>query len=82
MRVGYYGNCIPAHSHSYVMVLTTDLHRESKKQDTKLLAITSLTIIRFSKFFSVDDSAVNLQQNHRLNIPQHFKRVATLPCEI
>ena len=27
------------------------LHRESKKQDTKLLAITSLTIIRFSKFF-------------------------------
>ena len=33
-----------------------------KKQDTKLLAITSLTIIRFSKFFSVADSAVNLQQ--------------------
>ena len=29
----------------------TDLHRESKKQDTKLLAITSLNIIRFSKFF-------------------------------
>ena len=28
-----------------------DLHRESKKQDTKLLAITSLTIIRFSNFF-------------------------------
>ena len=28
-----------------------ELHRESKKQDTKLLAITSLTIIRFSKFF-------------------------------
>jgi len=27
------------------------LHRESKKQDTKLLAITSLTIIRFSNFF-------------------------------
>ena len=28
------------------------IHRESKKkQDTKLLAITSLTIIRFSKFF-------------------------------
>jgi len=27
------------------------LHRESKKQDTKLLAITSPTIIRFSKIF-------------------------------
>ena len=27
------------------------IHRESKKQDTKLLPITSLTIIRFSKFF-------------------------------
>jgi len=26
------------------------IHRESKKQDTKLLAITSPTIIRFSKF--------------------------------
>jgi len=26
------------------------LHHESKKQDTKLLAITALTIIRFSKF--------------------------------
>jgi len=33
-----------------------------KKQDTKLLAITLLTIIRFSKFFSLADSAVNLQQ--------------------
>ena len=28
-----------------------NIHRESKKQDTKLLAITSLTITRFSKFF-------------------------------
>jgi len=27
------------------------LHRESKKQDTKLLAITLPTIIRFSNFF-------------------------------
>ena len=33
-----------------------------KKQDTKLLAITSLTIIRFSNFFSPADSVVNLQQ--------------------
>jgi len=39
------------------------LHRESKKkQDTKLLAITSPTIIQFSKFFSLADSVVNLQQ--------------------
>jgi len=27
------------------------IHRESKKQDTKLLAITSPIIIRFSKFY-------------------------------
>ena len=27
------------------------LHRESKKQAIKLLAVTSLTIIRFSTFF-------------------------------
>jgi len=40
------------------------LHCESKKQDTKLLAITSLTIIRFSKIFSLADSVVNLQQIH------------------
>ena len=33
-------------------VIATYIHRESKKkQDTKLLAITLLTIIRFSKFF-------------------------------
>ena len=39
-------------------------NRESKKQDTKHLAITSLNINRFSKIISVADSAVNLQQNH------------------
>jgi len=42
-------------------LLPQPLHRESKKQDTKLLAITSPTIIRFSNFFSTD-SAVNLLQ--------------------
>jgi len=31
--------------------VTKYIHRESKKQDTKLLAITSLNIIRFSKLF-------------------------------
>jgi len=35
-----------------------------KKQDTKLLAITSPTIIRFKKKFSLADSVVNLQQTH------------------
>jgi len=40
------------------------LHRESKKQDKKLLAITLLIIIRFSIFFSLADSVVNLQQIH------------------
>ena len=32
-------------------VAANQLHRESKKEDIKLLAITSLTIIRFSIFF-------------------------------
>jgi len=41
-----------------------NVHRESKKQDTKLLAITSPTIIRFSKTISLADSVVNLQQIH------------------
>ena len=43
---------------------STVLHRLSKKQDIKLLAITSPTIIRFSIFFSLADSLVNLQQIH------------------
>jgi len=61
--------------------LNENLHRESKKQDTKLLAITSLTIIRFSKFFTSRLSS-KFATNSRLNIPPRFKRVATLPCEI
>jgi len=36
---------------------------------------------RFSIFFSLMDSIVNLQQSY-LNIPPHLKRVATLPCDI
>ena len=36
--------------------------RVKKKQDTKVLAITLLTIIRFSNFFSLADSVVNLQK--------------------
>jgi len=37
--------------HASTVAAMTLLHRESKKQDTKLLPITSLNINRFSKFF-------------------------------
>jgi len=57
------------------------IHRESKKQDTKLLAITSPTIIRFSKFFHYRLGS-KFATNSCLNIPPRFKHVATLPCEI
>jgi len=36
-----------------------NIHRESKKQCTKLLPITSPDINRFSNFFSLTDSVVN-----------------------
>jgi len=39
------------------------LHRESKKQDIKLLAITSPTIIDFQIFFT-SELGSNLQQIH------------------
>jgi len=57
------------------------IHLESKKQDTKLLAITSLNIIRFSKFFT-SRLGSKFATNSCLNIPPRFKHVATLPCEI
>ena len=57
------------------------VHRESKKQDTKLLAITSLNIIRFSIFFS-SRLGSKFATNSCLNIPPRFKHVATVPCEI
>ena len=47
-----------------ILIHSANIHLESKKQDTKLLAITSPTIIRFSNFFSLADSVVNLQQIH------------------
>ena len=37
------------------------LYRESKKQDTKLLPITSPNVNRFSKFLTLADSLINLQ---------------------
>ena len=49
-----------------------------KKQDTKLLAITSLTIIWFWKFFTSRLSS-KFATNSCLNIPPRFKHVATLP---
>ena len=50
-----------------------DIHRESKKQDTKLLAITS-TIILFSNFLSSGLSS-KFATNSCLNIPPRFKHV-------
>ena len=55
------------------------LHRESKKQDTKLLPITSPNVNRFFKILSLADLLVNLQQTR---IPPQLKYVATLPCEM
>ena len=53
-----------------------------KKQDTKLLPITSLTIIRFSKKIFTSRLGSKFATNSCLNIPPHFKHVAKLPCEI
>ena len=52
------------HASTQNVLVCAILHCESKKLDTKLLAIISLTIIRFSKFFSLDDLVVNLQRTH------------------
>ena len=57
------------------------LHRESKKQDTKFLAITSPTIIRFSNFFT-SGLGSKFATNSCLNIPSRFKHVARLLCEV
>ena len=52
-----------------------------KKQDTKLLPITSPNINRFSNFFT-DGLGGKFATNLCLNIPPHIKDVATLPCKI
>jgi len=70
-----------SHEIDKLQFLVLIIHRESKKQDTKLLAITSLTIIRFSKFFT-SRLGNKFATNSFLNIPPCFKRVATLPCEM
>jgi len=58
-----------------------NIYTLSQKQDTKLLAITSPTIIRFSVFFT-SGLGSKFATNLCLNIPPRFKHVATLPCEI
>jgi len=63
------------------MVVCVYLHRESKKQDIKLLAITSPTIIRFQNFFTSGLGSKFATKSY-LNIPSRFKHVATLLCEI
>ena len=52
-----------------------------KKQDTKLLPITSPNINRFLIFFTFRLSRKFVTKPY-LNTPPHPKRVATLPCEI
>jgi len=52
---------------------------ESKKQDTKLLPITSPNINRISIFFT-DGLSSKFAANSCLNISPCLKRVATLPC--
>ena len=54
-------------------------HGESKKQDTKLLAITSL-LSDFQNFFT-SRLGSKLVTNSCSNIPPRFKHVATLPSE-
>ena len=61
----------PLHLHSTQIFGTRKLHRESKKQDTKLLAITSPTIIRFSIFFT-SRLGSKFATNSCLNIPPRF----------
>ena len=51
-----------------------------KKQDTKLLPITSPNVNRFSQFFYWLTG--KFATNSYLNIPPHLKGVATLPWEI
>jgi len=49
----------------------------SKKGDTKLTAITLLILNRFSNFFSLSDSPVNLQQSVYDPTAPHMRRYTT-----
>ena len=53
----------------------------SKKQDTKLLPITSPNVNRFSNTFHWWPGS-KFATNFCFNIPSRLKYVATLPCEI
>ena len=54
-----------------------ELHRESKKQDTKFLPVTSPNVNRFSNSFA-DRLSGKSATNLYLNIPPYLKYVATL----
>ena len=68
-------------SSSFITPTGSNIHRESKKQDTKLLAITSLIISDFQNFFT-SRLCNKFATNSCLNSPPRFKHVATLPCKI
>jgi len=58
------------------------VHRESKKQATIILPITSPNVDRFSKIFT--DRFLRkyaTKSKSSLTIPSHLKCVAGLPCE-
>ena len=59
----------------------SELHCESKKQDTTFLPITSPIVNPISNFFA-DRLRGKLATNSCLNVPPPLKYVATLPCEI
>ena len=50
------------------IILNSTIHRESKKQDIKLLPITSPNMNRFSNFFT-DELGSKFKRNSCLNIP-------------
>ena len=60
----------------------THIHCESKKQETKLLPITSPNINRFLNFFFTDGLGSKFASSSSLNIHHALTHVATLPCEI
>ena len=59
----------------------SSIHSESKKQDIKLLPITSPNMNRFSNFFT-DGLGRKFATKSYLNIPPCLKHVVTLRCEI
>jgi len=69
------------HSISGDFIIIVLIHRESKKQDTKLLPTTSPNVNQFSKFF-YRQTQWQICNKFVLNIPTHLNHVATLPVKI